>query len=490
MFHGITKRWMLNTLSVIFTIIVLIVVSLIFVVTYVFQNSVEQSLNSACNELSLVFPGYTADSAAEFTALACDYVENFDQKERMGVMAINSSGRIVLTSTGFIPSESEEMKDFGDAKKSPDGYAYWSGRLASGEPAMSETRIISTESGVVVGAVRYIVSMEPINSRILIVDAIIVALGIVMLAMVIFSGLLFIRSIVKPIRRLSEAAAQIAQGDFSASEKIEHKYDDEIGDLCDAVSDMAKDLQTTEQMKNDFISRVSHELRTPLTAIKGWADTMQLSERGTLDRRTFDRGMGVIIKESSRLTGIVEELLDFGRIQSGRMVLINEKIDIIAEFDETVYMLKDRAAEEGIHLLYDEDDTVYYPPVYGDRNRLRQVFLNVLDNALKYTPKGGVVAAQVIYTKDDPEVIKIVVTDSGCGISAEDLPRVKEKFYKANQKVGGSGIGLAVADEIMNLHHGSLNIESGEGVGTTVTLTLPVYKEGAENMAETKNIKL
>ncbi|MDO4892183.1 HAMP domain-containing sensor histidine kinase [uncultured Ruminococcus sp.] len=490
MFHGITKRWMLNTLSVIFTIIVLIVVSLIFVVTYVFQNSVEQSLNSACNELSLVFPGYTADSASEFTALACDYVENFDQKERMGVMAINSSGRIVLTSTGFIPSESEEMKDFGDAKKSPDGYAYWSGRLASGEPAMSETRIISTESGVVVGAVRYIVSMEPINSRILIVDAIIVALGIVMLAMVIFSGLLFIRSIVKPIRRLSEAAAQIAQGDFSASEKIEHKYDDEIGDLCDAVSDMAKDLQTTEQMKNDFISRVSHELRTPLTAIKGWAETMQLSERGTLDRRTFDRGMGVIIKESSRLTGIVEELLDFGRIQSGRMVLINEKIDIIAEFDETVYMLKDRAAEEGIHLLYDEDDTVYYPPVYGDRNRLRQVFLNVLDNALKYTPKGGVVAAQVIYTKDDPEVIKIVVTDSGCGISAEDLPRVKEKFYKANQKVGGSGIGLAVADEIMNLHHGSLNIESGEGVGTTVTLTLPVYKEGAENMAETKNIKL
>lgn len=490
MFHGITKRWMLNTLSVIFTIIVLIVVSLIFVVTYVFQNSVEQSLNSACNELSLVFPGYTADSASEFTALACDYVENFDQKERMGVMAINSSGRIVLTSTGFIPSESEEMKDFGDAKKSPDGYAYWSGRLASGEPAMSETRIISTESGVVVGAVRYIVSMEPINSRILIVDAIIVALGIVMLAMVIFSGLLFIRSIVKPIRRLSEAAAQIAQGDFSASEKIEHKYDDEIGDLCDAVSDMAKDLQTTEQMKNDFISRVSHELRTPLTAIKGWAETMQLSERGTLDRRTFDRGIGVIIKESSRLTGIVEELLDFGRIQSGRMVLINEKIDIIAEFDETVYMLKDRAAEEGIHLLYDEDDTVYYPPVYGDRNRLRQVFLNVLDNALKYTPKGGVVAAQVIYTKDDPEVIKIVVTDSGCGISAEDLPRVKEKFYKANQKVGGSGIGLAVADEIMNLHHGSLNIESGEGVGTTVTLTLPVYKEGAENMAETKNIKL
>ena len=408
----------------------------------------------------------------------------------MGVMVLNPSGRVVITSTGFVPAETEKIPDFEDAKKKEDGYAFWRGRLDSGEAAMSETRVIRNENDAIVGAIRYIVSMEPINSRIMIADAVIIVIGMVMLALVVTSGLLFIRSIVKPIRRLSEAAAQIAQGDFSASEKLEHKYNDEIGDLCDAVSNMAKDLQTTEQMKNDFISRVSHELRTPLTAIKGWAETMQLSERGTLDRRTFDRGMSVIIKESSRLTGIVEELLDFGRIQSGRMVLINEKIDILAEFDETIYMLKERASEAGVHLLYDEHDSVL-PPIYGDRNRLRQVFLNVLDNAIKYTPKGGVVAAQVIYSKDEPDIIRIVVTDSGCGIAAEDLPHVKEKFYKANQKVGGSGIGLAVADEIMNLHKGSLNIESGVGVGTTVTLTFPVYKEGQEKtMPESKNIKL
>ena len=490
MVRGITKRWMLNTLSVISTIIVLIVVSLILIVTYVFQSSLEQRLNAACSELSLVFPGYTSSSYNDFTAAARDYVENFDQKEKMGVMVLNPSGRVVITSTGFVPAETEKIPDFEDAKKKEDGYAFWRGRLDSGEAAMSETRVIRNENDAIVGAIRYIVSMEPINSRIMIADAVIIVIGMVMLALVVTSGLLFIRSIVKPIRRLSEAAAQIAQGDFSASEKLEHKYNDEIGDLCDAVSNMAKDLQTTEQMKNAFISRVSHELRTPLTAIKGWAETMQLSERGTLDRRTFDRGMSVIIKESSRLTGIVEELLDFGRIQSGRMVLINEKIDILAEFDETIYMLKERASEAGVHLLYDEDDSVL-PPIYGDRNRLRQVFLNVLDNAIKYTPKGGVVAAQVIYSKDEPDIIRIVVTDSGCGIAAEDLPHVKEKFYKANQKVGGSGIGLAVADEIMNLHKGSLNIESGVGVGTTVTLTFPVYKEGQEKtMPESKNIKL
>ena len=488
MFRGITKRWMLNTLSVILTIIILIVVTLIFVVTYLFQSGVEQRLASTGNELSIVFSGFQSPGSTEFTSAARDYIENFDKKENMGVMVLNSTGKVVLTSTGFLPEEDEKFTDFDSAVSNDNGYAFWRGTLLSGEAAMSETRVIKDPDGAVVGAIRYIVSMEPVNSRIILSAVIIIAIGLVILGLVIISGLLFIRSIVKPIQRLSEAAGQIAQGDFSASEKIEHKYDDEIGDLCDAVSDMAKDLETTEQMKNDFISRVSHELRTPLTAIKGWAETMQLSERGTLDRRTFDKGMGVIIKESTRLTGIVEELLDFGRIQSGRMVLMNEKIDILAEFDETVYMLKERAVEEGKHLLYDEPEVVY-PPIYGDRNRLRQVFLNILDNALKYTPKGGVVAAQVIYSKDEPDVIKIIVTDTGCGISAEDLPRVKEKFYKANQTVRGSGIGLAVADEIMNLHHGSLDIESGEGVGTTVTLTFPIYKEGSENK-KTEVVKL
>jgi signal transduction histidine kinase len=204
---------------------------------------------------------------------------------------------------------------------------------------------------------------------------------------------------------------------------------------------------------------------------------MQPPGRRKLDRRTFDKGMDVIIKESARLTGIVEELLDFSRIQTGRMVLLNEKLDILAELDEVVYMLRDRAVSEGKHLLYDEPVEVF-PAVYGDRNRLKQVFINIIDNALKYTPEGGVVAIEVKYKKEeDPDNIIITITDTGCGISAEDLPKVKEKFYKANQKVNGSGIGLAVADEIMNLHKGKLDIESGVGVGTTVTLTIPILRE-------------
>lgn len=226
-------------------------------------------------------------------------------------------------------------------------------------------------------------------------------------------------------------------------------------------------------MKNDFISSVSHELRTPLTAIKGWAETMQLG--GVSDPKTMEKGMSVIVKESERLTGIVEELLDFSRIQSGRMVLMMDKIDLLAELDEAIYMLRERALGENKHLLYDEPDHV--PPVMGDKNRLRQVFINIMDNALKYTPASGVIGIQVT---SDADNIKIAISDNGCGIPAVHMPHIKDKFYKANQTVRGSGIGLAVADEIMQLHGGSLDIESTEGIGTTVTLTIPVLHEEEE----------
>ncbi|MBQ5346776.1 MAG: HAMP domain-containing histidine kinase [Ruminococcus sp.] len=460
-------------------IIILIVTGLICGTAYLFNNEVERTLTTAGSELSSVFENYEADNSSAFSAGATNYVENFQHKEQMEVMVVNSTGRIVFTSTGFSYDENEDTKDFEAAKNSKNGYALQNSTTVSGEPVTSYIRIIKNHNGYAVGAVRYVVSTADVNNRMIIITAIIIFAGLLTLFIIILSGSYFIRSIVAPVRELSKTANKIAHGDFST--KIEKRYNDEIGDLCDAITDMAKDLEATEQMKNDFISRVSHELRTPLTAIKGWAETMQLSGRKKLDRRTFDKGMGVIIKESGRLTGIVEELLDFSRIQTGRMVLINEKLDILAELDEVIYMLKDRAVNENKHLIYDEPVEIF-PPVYGDRNRLKQVFINVIDNALKYTPEDGVVAIEIKYDKKtDPDIITITITNTGCGIAAEDLPKVKEKFYKANQKINGSGIGLAVADEIVQLHKGKLDIESGVGVGTTVTITLPILTENRES---------
>ena len=246
--------------------------------------------------------------------------------------------------------------------------------------------------------------------------------------------------------------------------RVEKSKDDELGQLCDAVNDMAGELGAAERMKNDFISSVSHELRTPLTAIKGWAETLRLGA----DQETAEKGMTVIIRESARLSGLVEELLDFSRLQSGRMRLSAARLDILAELDEAVYLFTDRARTERKELTYEENTSL--SPVYGDRDRLRQVFVNIIDNALKYTQAGGVIT---VSSREAMGYVEVTVSDTGCGIPAQHLPNVKKKFYKANQLVRGSGIGLAVADEIVSLHGGTLGIESQEGVGTVVTIRLP-----------------
>ena len=219
-------------------------------------------------------------------------------------------------------------------------------------------------------------------------------------------------------------------------------------------------------MKNDFISSVSHELRTPLTAIKGWAETLK---DPSIDYATLQKGMGVILKESDRLSSMVEELLDFSRIQSGRFKLNTSKLDLVAELSDVVLMFTERARRDQIALNYEEPMDII--PINGDSNRLRQVFVNIIDNALKYSDSGDRVTVCVEHQGD---FAVVSIADTGIGINAADLPKIKNKFYKANSTRRGSGIGLAVADEIVNMHGGSLELRSTEGIGTTAIISLPV----------------
>ena len=462
--RGITGRWLVNTFGVILAIVVFLVVVLSLFMKGYYYNGIHQTLNGRVDELSNVIGNYSKEY---FDVGARGYVENFSDKESMEMMIINWEGKIVITSTGFPPDDSVDMPDYKIAiNKKNEGYGFWQG-IQNDEHIMAVTKIIYDTAGDSVGAIRYCVSLEPADRQIFVMIMFMILVGMSILFFVLLSGAYFVRSIVRPIQEINDVSKRIAQGDFEA--RLERRNNDEIGELCDSINYMAQELGVSEKLKNDFISSVSHELRTPLTAIKGWAETMKMGD--TPDFRTFEKGMSVIIRESERLTGIVEELLDFSRIQSGRMVINMERIDLLAELDDAIYMLRERALNEGKHLIYDEPEFV--PPVQGDKNRIRQVFINVIDNALKYTPESGVIGIEV---KSDDDNIQIIISDNGCGIPAEHLPKVRDKFYKANQTQRGSGIGLAVVDEIMNLHNGSLDIESTENVGTTVILTFPIEK--------------
>lgn len=472
---SITRRWLLNSLGVILLIVVTLIATLSAVIQGYVYNGIRSALNGRSDELTNMFANYGRESPTAFSTAARTYVENFPNKESMELMVINSSGRILSTSIGFAPDKDQEIPDYSAALKSAGGYGTWTGRLSSGEKVMAVTRVMHSNLGSTVGAIRYVVSLEEADRQIILVVGVLIAAGLVIILFVILSSYYFMRSIIIPIKRIGATARLIAQGDFKA--RILKSNDDEIGQLCDTINDMADELGQSEKMKNDFISSVSHELRTPLTAIKGWAETIQA---GDTDRQTFGRGMSIIARESERLSGIVEELLDFSRMQSGRMTLTMDKIDLLAELGEAVYMFSERASSEHKFLLYDEPEML--SPVLGDINRIRQVFINVLDNALKYTNEGGTIS---VTADEEDGFIRVVITDNGCGIPAEHLPNVKKKFYKANQTVRGSGIGLALADEIMSLHSGSLDIESHENIGTAVTIKIPTFDRLENEMMET-----
>ena len=472
MIKGITKRWLLRYFSFTIALILAVIFAGSYAVRTYYYEGAKSSLEKSVDEAFRKFSCTEYDfKETDDTALKA-FVDEFSRNSDAEAAVIDEKGELRASSPDFDNYRSQSMPDYQQALSADNNRAFWVGSLTSGEKIMAYTVILRDNDSSYVAALRFVESMTQTDSKILFAILVIISICLLLLASVMIPGLLFISTIVKPVSQLRATSRRIAQGDFET--RVDKMYDDEIGELADSINHMAEEIKASDRMKNDFISSVSHELRTPLTAIKGWAETMSIGEP---DPVTMGKGLSVIINETERLTGMVEELLDFSRIQNGRMVLVMDKIDLLAELDEAVYMLRERAASEKKHFVYDEPENL--SPVLGDKNRLRQVFINIIDNALKYTPEGGVIGIQV---SEDNEKIKVVISDTGCGIAEKDLPRIKDKFYKANQTVRGSGIGLAVADEIMTLHKGKLEIDSKEDVGTTVTISIPVLDRDDEEI--------
>jgi signal transduction histidine kinase len=303
-----------------------------------------------------------------------------------------------------------------------------------------------------------------VDRQIVSVALICFAVLIVVLAAVTISSNSFIRTVMVPVAEITEKAKRIASGTYGV--QIQTRYADEIGELADTINELSSKISQNEKMQAEFISQLSHELRTPLTVINGWTETLLADETMDADTR---QGMKIISGEAKRLTEMVVDLLDFTRMQDGRMTLNVETADIRAEFEDTVFMYGSRLAQEGIDLQYLDND-VDIPEISCDPKRLRQVFLNILDNAAKHGGAGKRIEAAMSY--EDGQVV-IRIRDFGPGIPEDEIPLVKKKFYKGSSSVRGTGIGLAVCDEIVQMHDGTLTLENAEGGGTLVTVRLP-----------------
>lgn len=282
---------------------------------------------------------------------------------------------------------------------------------------------------------------------------------------IIAINLWFWTKVSDPLERLTKGARRIAAGSYGI--KIEKYGDDEVGELTDAINDMSEKVGIAEKSRTEFISQVSHELRTPLTAIEGWAETIAFDEALQGDSL---RGIHIISKEAERLTGMVSEMLEFARIQDGRFNLRIELIDIASELEDAIFTYGELMKQAGIQVDYTQP-SAEIPLIPGDPERLKQVFLNLLDNAAKHGGEGGKVEVSL---STDGEHARIRIRDYGHGIPAAELPHVKEKFYKGSSKNRGTGIGLSVCDEIVTRHGGRLDIKNAEGGGCIVTVFLPL----------------
>ena len=467
--RGLRQRWILNTVAPIFVLLLLIVtISSAGIASYYFQ-SMRIGLENKAQAAADSFTSYFMTSFSEYSQRAASYADSFEDKDYIELQFINGSGRVQVSSTSnLMAGTSPGTDDIAQALSTGKMRFFQGNDPQTGENILSVTCPLVFNNKVV-GAMRYVTSLRQVNTQVMVSVMVILLVAVLCMALVLISNVLFINNVVEPVAVVSEAAKRISAGSYGI--QIENHYPDELGELVDNINDMSLKIGRNEKMRSEFISSVSHELRTPLTAISGWGETI-LEDTGE-DPGQIRRGIRIILRESRRLTGMVEELLEFSKMEDGRFTLQMEEVDVQAEFEDTIFTYRELFRQEGIELEYEPGDELI-DPIPGDPERLKQVFCNVLDNAAKHGGAGKRIDA-ALTEEDGAQVIRI--RDYGPGIPEGDLPYVKQKFYKGASKARGSGIGLAVCDEIIKLHDGSFAIENAYGGGCLVTIRLPEQGE-------------
>ena len=460
-------RWLLNTLAATFIVVAIAVTAFSLAMYSYYRSTILATLESKAQTAAGMFRNYT-ETTYLFTAR--QFINQFEEKNTIEAQILNSTGRVLLSSMMDISGASMDTPDVADAISTKRVVPFSGPDPSTGDHIVAASAPV-VYNNTVVGVVRMVTSLRQVEAQMARIVAVTSAIGLVILVVMGLGASYFIKSVLDPVIRVTETAKRIATGSYGV--QMESRSNDEMGDLVDAINDMSMKIDQAERTQSEFISSVSHELRTPLTAISGWAETLYNGE--VRDASDVKKGMGIIVSEAQRLTRMVEELLEFSRMETGRFNLSVEPVDILAELEDAVYTYREFFRRKGLELDYTECEEEL-PIISGDPERLRQVFCNLLDNADKHGGSGGRVDVS-IGREEDHVIIRI--RDHGPGVPEDELPFIKYKFYKGSSKARGSGIGLAVCDEIINSHNGTLDLGNAVGGGCVATIRLPI---GVENV--------
>ncbi len=463
--RGLRGRWMVNSLALIFLLVIVAVTAYSIAAASYYTSNLRAAVESRARATAGFFSRYINTGYNEYFRTAYRFAEEYADRDKLELQFVNMHGRVEVSTMGLTVGMEPGTPDVQRAFQEGQVDSFIGIDPLSNERVLSVSAPLMFSNNQVVGVMRYVSSMRLADRQVIMSAGVAMLFGLAVIAFVAVSNLFFIRTILTPIQEINEIAKKIAGGSYGAI--IDKKYNDEIGELTDTINNMSAEISMAERIKNDFISSVSHELRTPLTSISGWGET--LLQSNLKDQEEVKKGVRIMLKEAHRLTKMVEELLEFTRMEGGRMVLQMEPTDVRAEFEEVVFLYMDALAREGITLTYEESEEI--PSIMADRGRLRQVFINIIDNAAKHGADGKLLETSIGVESGH---VVVRVRDHGPGIPHDELPHVKMKFYKGSSKARGSGIGLAISDEIVRLHDGELTVESTLGEGTTVSVRIPV----------------
>ena len=464
--RSLRQRWILNSALPVFMLLALAVGGMSIGISNYYYKGMLDELERQARAQAGAFIDYFMDQGfANYLQRANQAISDYTDKERVELQFLSSTGGIQASSTSNLTVGTHPgTEDISRAVETNKISYYRGADPKTGEQILAVSHPL-TVNGKVVGVMRFVTSMRQVTVQVRMTVLAVVLVAVLCLLLVVSSNLIFINNVVEPVAVVSDAAKRISQGSYGFT--LENKYTGELGELIDNINDMSMKISQNEKMKTEFISSVSHELRTPLTAISGWGETLLADP--DRDQIQLHRGLRIILNESRRLSGMVEELLEFSKMEDGRFTLQLEDVDLQAEFEDSVFTYRELFRQEGIELHY-EPGVEVLPAISGDPERLKQVFCNVLDNAAKHGGAGKRIDASMT-REGSAQVIR--VRDYGPGIPEAELPYVKQKFYKGSSKARGSGIGLAVCDEIVRLHGGVFEIANAEGGGAVVTIRLP-----------------
>lgn len=464
---SIKSRWIKSILAVTVAILLILATVILYTVYTRYITAAEMTIKARISpSVDHFFSYYNTDDDEFFALGANEYVENFAYKDKIELLVMDKTGKVIVSSNAFGASSTTDFQDYYDALSSYDRMGKCLSRTGSGEKVLAISYVLRDSDGENLGALRYLVSLDDAYKQFYLISVIVILSFALIIMLISLLGRYFVSSIVQPVEKINQITKEIAKGDFSV--RLQTDSDDEIGELSESINEMANQLNEIDRMKNEFISTVSHEIRTPLTAIKGWGETLKSIGN---DPQLTNKGLDIIISETSRLSDMVEELLDFSRMQNDNMKINCTSFDIVKLIEEVYLSNRQRAEAENKLLSFNIKENAHLF-VKADESKIKQVMINLFDNALKYTDEGGEIR---INLERNLKYVTIFIEDTGRGISEKDLPHIKEKFYKADNTVRGTGIGLAVADEIVKKHGGILNISSKIGQGTLAEVTLPIH---------------